>query len=117
MRRMARACTSETHPLHATFIMCLSFCVYEWDERDYLLVDAKRGELRQAGVSHPSESAVRKAISREEMIRYCRRTTRGTETTTHKIETLLLALSSATDALLKEEPTQIWEEQCHHTPW
>ena len=51
MRRMARACTSETHPLHATFIMRLSSCVYEWDY--LLLVDAKRGELRQAGVSSP----------------------------------------------------------------
>ena len=76
--------------------------------------------LRQAGVPHPSESAIRKAISREEMIRHCRRTTRGTETTTREIESLLLALSSATDALgvplLREETAQIWEEQRHHIP-
>jgi hypothetical protein len=47
LRRMARACTSGSHPLHATFLVRLSSCIYEWDERDYLLlVDAKRGELR-----------------------------------------------------------------------
>ena len=121
MRRMAKGCTSESHPLYGTFLGRLSSCIYEWDEPDYLLLmAAKRGELVQAGVPCPSESAIKKAITKEEMARHCRRTTRGTETTTREIESLLLALSAATDALgvplLREEMTPIWEEQRHHIP-
>lgn len=119
MRRLARGCTSESHPLYGTFMARLSHCIYEWDEEDYdLLMRAKGGELTQAGVRNPSSTAIRKAITREELARHCRRRTRGHESTLELIEALLLALSPATDTLgvplFREEMKEIWEEQKHH---
>ena len=121
MRRLSRGCTSESHPLFGVFMVRLSRSIFEWDERDLeLLMSAKRGELVQAGVPNPSPSAVKKALSREETARYCRRRTRGAEMTTELIEGLLLAMTSATDTLgvplFREEMKEVWEEQRHHIP-
>ena len=113
--------TSESHPLYGLFMGRLSSAIYEWDSGDYQrLMEAKRGEMVRAGLSHPSDAAVRKAISREEVLRHCRRRTRGAEETTSAIEALLLSLASATDTLgvplLKEEMGVIWKEQQQHVP-
>lgn len=121
MRRLARGCTSESHPLYGTFMTQLSSCVFEWDEQDVdLLVSAKRGELRMAGIRDPSNSTVRKALTAKELARHCRRRTRGTEETARLIESLLLSLSKSTDTLgvplFREEMSEIWEEQQHHVP-
>ena len=65
------------------------------------------------GVLNPSNSAVQKALCRQELQKHCYRRTRETEETVEAIESLLLALSDATDALgmpMKD----IWEEQRHH---
>ena len=119
MRRLARGCTTESHPLYGTFMAQLSSCLFEWEERDVdLLMDAKRGELMAAGVPSPSTRAARKAISRDELARHCRRKTRGTQETLNHIENLLLSLSTATDTLgvplFRQEMSAIWEEQKHH---
>ena len=79
---------------------------------------AKREELIRAGVSDPSTSAIRKAISKEELAHHCRRKTRGVSETTDLIEAFLLAMSPATDSLsvqlFNDEMKEIWEEQkCH----
>ena len=70
------------------------------------------------GVLNPSNAAVQKALCRQELQKHCCRRTRGTEETVEAIESLLLALSDATDALgmplLREEMKDIWEEQRHH---
>ncbi|KAK2170216.1 hypothetical protein NP493_1158g00062 [Ridgeia piscesae] len=55
--------------------------------------------LQDAGIASPSESAIRKAITRDELALHCRRRTRGSEATVTAIETLLLALADATDTL------------------
>lgn len=119
MRRLALGCTSESHPLYGTFMAHLSSCVFEWDVGDFdLLMVAKRGEMVRTGIPNPSESAVRKAITKEELSRHCRRRTRGVEETVELLESLLLALSSATDTLgvplLREEMKDIWSEQKRH---
>ncbi len=119
MRRLARGCTTESHPLYGTFMSQLSSCVYEWEERDVdLLMDAKKHELMAAGVPNPSTSAITKAVSRAELARHCRRQTNGTQETLANIENLLLSLSTATDTLgvplFKEEMSEIWKEQKHH---
>ena len=58
-------CTTEAHPLYATFMANLSNAIFVWDEADYeRLLLAKKGELQSAGVSNPSDSAVRKAVTR-----------------------------------------------------
>ena len=81
-------------------------------------MEAKQGEMRSAGLSHPSDTAVRKAISRDELLRHCRRRTRGVQQTTSAVEALLLSFSCATDTLgvplLKKEMRVIWQEQKQH---
>ena len=119
MRRLARGCSSESHPLYGTFMGSLSSCLFEWDQEDYdNLVASKRGELVRAGVSDPSTAALRKATSREELAHHCRRKTRGSSETTSMIEALLLAMSPATDSLgvhlFVDEMQEIWGEQNRH---
>ena len=62
--------------------------------------------------------AIRKAISKEELSRHCRRRTRGAEVTLQLIEELLLQLSTATDSLgvpvLSAHMVTIWEEEKKH---
>ena len=108
--------TSESHPLYGLFMGYLSLAISKWDNGDFQrLMEAKRGEMRRAGVSHPSDAAVRKALSKEELLRHCWRRTRGVDETTLALEALLLSLSSATDTLgvplLKDEMRVIWKEQ------
>ena len=62
------------------------------------LCDAKKGLLLQQGVRNPSDSAMRKSITSDELSRHCRRRTRGTQETTKAIEDLLLQFTPATDA-------------------
>lgn len=119
MRRLGRGCSSESHPLYGTFMSRLSTCLFEWDEADYqLLAKAKRGELIRAGVTNPSESAIRKATTKEELARHCRRRTRGATESANLIESSLLALSAATDSLgvqlFREDMMEIWAGQKHH---
>ena len=124
MRRLARGCSSESHPLYGTLMKALSSCIFKWDQEDYdRLASAKRGELMGAGVTDPSPAAIKKAISQEELARHCKRRTRGANETTALIEALLLRLTHATDALgasLFRDKTEdncmmdIWEEQKKH---
>ena len=66
----------------------------------------------------PSASAIRKAITKEELLRHCHRRTRGAELTLQLVEELLLQLSTATDSLgvpvLSERMVTIWEEERKH---
>jgi len=60
MRRLAAGVTTESHPLYGTFMNCLSCTIFEWDKDDYeRLCQAKKGQLSQAGVPNPTDSAVR----------------------------------------------------------
>ena len=119
MRRLASGCTSESHPLYGTFMSHLSAAIFEWDRANYdLLLAAKRSEMIAAGIPDPPPLAVQKAVSKEEMVRHCRRRTRGIKETTEAIEALLLTFSVAVDTLgvplLKEEIKSIWAEQVKH---
>lgn len=97
----------------------LPSCVFEWDAEDYqLLLRAKEVELIAAGMQHPSNTGMRKAITKDELARHCRRRTRGVDRTIDLLEALLLSLSSATDTLgnplLRENIADIWMEQKKH---
>ena len=63
-------------------------------------------------------SAIKKAITKEELARHCRRRTRGRELTLRLIEELLLKLSTATDSLgvpvLSEQMVAIWDVEKKH---
>lgn len=119
LRRFAMGATSESHPLYAVLMSRLSACIFEWDSGDVeRLYEAKRGQLMEAGIKHPSESAVKNSVTKQELAKHCRRRTRGAQRTTEMIEALLLELSTATDTLgvplLKPEIQHIWDEQKRH---
>ena len=77
MQRIALGCTTESHPLYGTFMASLSSCIFELDDSDYvLLCSAKKAELIAAGVPCPSEKGIKKAVTREELARYCKRKNR-----------------------------------------
>ena len=100
MRRMANGITSTVWPLHVSAVSCY-FRVGQ--ERCRLFLAAKRSELVAAGVPNHPQVAVQKAVSKEEMVKHCRRRTRGTKETTDAIEELLLSFSMATDPLGGDE--------------
>ena len=78
MRRLAGGVTSESHPLYGTFMSQLSTAIFEWDMGDIThLTEAKKGELVSLGVSRPTNAAARKATTKEELLKHCRRRTRG----------------------------------------
>ena len=119
MRRFALGVTSESHPLYAIFMSRLASCIFEWDRGDVERLErAKREELKAAGIPNPSDSAARKAITKSEMARHCKRRTRGAAATKEAIDHLLLELSTCTDTLgvplLKQEIWTIWKEQQRH---
>jgi len=119
MRRFALGVTSESHPLYAVFMSRLASCIFEWEGADVKRLElAKREELKAAGIPNPSDSAVRKAITKAEMARHCKRRTRGVAATKEAIDKLLLELSTSTDTLgvplLKPEIWTIWSEQQRH---
>ena len=119
MRRLAVGCTTESHPLYGTFMARLSACIFEWDGSDVAaLMAAKKVELRADGLRGISDDAVRQALSRDELVRHCRRVTRGAQKTIKLIEELLLSLTTATDTLgvrlFNDQMASIWEEEKRH---
>ena len=97
----------------------LSRYIFEVSKEDYdSLFEAKREELMATGVRNPSHEAVSSATSKAEILRHCRRKTRGEEVTTKLIEDLILEFTGSTDVLdvplFNEEMVTMWEEQKRH---
>ena len=95
--------------------------MFEWDCSDVeLLKEAKRAQLIEAGVEHPTPEAVRNAITKKEMQAHCRRRTRPSQEMEGLLEALMISLSSSTDEigvpLFWDEMSEIWEEQMHYIP-
>ena len=82
------------------------------------LTEAKRAEMVNAGVENPTDAAIKKAITRAELARHCRRKTRGADATISAIGDLIQSFSSATDTaghrLLTENMQRVWAEQRKH---
>ena len=97
----------------------LSSSIFEWDEVDYSkLMLAKKGELKLAGLKSPTDDAIRKAISKNELAIHCKHQTKGTSPTIKSIEELILAFTGCTDTLgvpmLNDRLVSIWLEQKRH---
>lgn len=118
MRRIASACTTESHPLYATFMGRLSQCIFEWSAED--LENLRIATSKDLGVEkdHP---LVFQAISKKSLARHCRRRTRGVE----KTATLLLELihvfsgdqgkdTLGVPLLDSDKIWEIWQSQEHH---
>lgn len=119
MRRLARGVTSESHPLYGEFLRKLSYCIFEWDSEDVDRLKLAQCEvLKQAGIANPTPTAIKRSLTKRDLLCHCRRRTRGTNETINNIESLILSLSSATDVLgvplFRKEITTIWDEQRHH---
>ena len=84
---MPRTCRSlyERNPIPAVWGLhglYLSSSIFKWHTGDFdLLMVAKREEMVRAAIPNPFESAIKKAISKEELTGHCRRQTRGVEKT------------------------------------
>lgn len=119
MRRLGAGCVSESHPLHGAFMSALSDCIFAIDAADIgLLRAAKRGELAMKSMENISERAVNLAITRAEVLRHCKRTTRGEEETVELIESLILTFSTKTnllgEPLFLKDMEAVWLEQKRH---
>ena len=122
MRRFAVGCTTEAHPLYGVFLGRLSQCIFQWSKDDLdLLKQAKSCELKQSGVSDPSEETIIKNITKKELATHCLRETRGEEETTNLIHGLLETFSSeqgcdtlGVPLLDADRIWDIWESQKKH---
>ena len=119
MRHLARGITSESHPLYGEFLWELSYCIFEWDPEDVDRLKLAQSEvLKQAGITNPTSTAIKRSLTKRDLLSHCKCRTRGADATIANIESLILSLSSATDVLgvplFREEITTIWEEQKHH---
>lgn len=122
MRRLAVGCTTDAHPLYPVFMSRLSACIFEWDPDDVaLLRRAKREQLQEEGVPVITNDLVERRISKKELALYCRRRTRGVESTTRHIDRLLQELKGEKGRDLMGVPLldtvrieHIWRVQMRH---
>lgn len=93
MRRLARGCSSDAHPLYPTFMSRLAASIFELDPNDLALLRvARREQMRNEGVPDITDAMVDKRITKDDLKRYCRRRTRGEETTIRLIDSMLQEL-------------------------
>ena len=121
MRRFGKCMVSSSHPLAGPFLQRLSTALLVWDADDLAaLRRATHEELVQAGIppAKLTEATVSSAVHREQLLRHCRRQTRGVAESTRLVQELLEAFEDATDAqglpLLSPEVWVTWEEERRH---
>ncbi|TDH00137.1 hypothetical protein EPR50_G00184770 [Perca flavescens] len=123
MRRFTKGLTTEHHPLYGTFCSKLSTCIFEWDKEDiHQLKEAKRAELKKKHQGHvPTDSQVLSSITSSELVKHCRRRTRGVEETRVLIKQLLDSMWDLTDTsglhlINHDSMSLVWEVQQKHLP-
>ncbi|KAF7202728.1 putative LOC107392956-like protein [Nothobranchius furzeri] len=117
--RTAVGCATDSHPLYAGFLNKLSHCIFMWDDRDSkALKEAKRAEL-EAKLVHPTD--LLRNISRAEMARHCKRTTRSSSEMETLISELIEAYSGhrgcnslGVPLINLERMAEIWKAQKKH---
>ena len=82
MKRFAVGCTKYSHPLYPVFMSKLARYIFVWYAEDLrLLKSAKRLEMQNRGIPHPSDEDLVRSISKRELALHCWRKTRGMEET------------------------------------
>ena len=118
MRRIASACTTESHPLYATFMARLSQCIFEWSSED--LENLRIATSIDLGVEkdHP---LVFQTISKKSLARHCCRRTRGVEKTGTMLAELIQVFSGeqgkdtlGVPLLDNDKIWEIWRSQEKH---
>ena len=113
MRRIASGCTSENHPLYGCSMASLSFSIYEWNPSDLdAIYKAKKEDFVQNGGTNADNYDPEKHVTKQELARHCRLTTRNSEEMKKVISQLLETFKSARDSLgaplLRPEIDAIW---------
>lgn len=118
MRRLASACTTESHPLHATFMGRLSQCIFEWSTEDVDNLKTATAKELSVDKDHP---LVSQSISKKLLARHCRRRTRGVEKTSTMLFQLLDTFSGeqgkdtlGVPLLDADNIWEIWKSQERH---
>lgn len=122
MRRLARGCTTDMHPLYSVFMKELTKNIFVWDTEDLdRLVRAKRAEMAEKHMTCPPDDDIVKRIGRKEMARHCKRRTRGTEETTRLLGDLIASMDgeAGKDSLGvplfdSDKIWSIWDSQQKH---
>ncbi|XP_055362612.1 uncharacterized protein LOC114850111 [Betta splendens] len=111
MQRFARGVTTESHQLYPQFMARLSYAIYLWDQDDLALLEkAKRAEEGRDSYIH---------LSAKELVRHCRRYTRGAAETERLIQELLdqfwdLQNNLGVVLIHRERMEAIWSVQRRH---
>jgi len=124
MRRFSSGCNTDSHPLYALFMKQLSTCIFAWNDEDLkALKEAKRSELLAKHVPNPSDKAIMRKITKNELALHCRRTTRGVEQTTKLISDLIAAFEGekgrdtlGVPLINSNRMTEEWDKQIKHIP-
>ncbi|KAL2082089.1 hypothetical protein ACEWY4_021907 [Coilia grayii] len=111
MRQFARGVTSDSHQLYGLFMARLSLAIFEWDAGDL-------GRLREAKQSEEEGSRDIK-LSARELVRHCRRRTRGVAETERLLLQVLVAFCKAKDStgaplIDQTRMKEIWSTQRRH---
>ncbi|KAL2082093.1 hypothetical protein ACEWY4_021911 [Coilia grayii] len=110
MRQFARGVTSDSHQLYGLFMARLSLAIFEWDAGDL-------GRLREAKQSEEGSRDVK--LSARELVRHCRRRTRGVAETERLLLQVLVTFCKAKDStgaplIDQTRMKEIWSTQRRH---
>lgn len=68
MRRFARGCSTDAHPLYATFLSRMSQCTCRWSSEDLkTLIAGKQQQMKDKLVESLSDLAIDSSITRKEL--------------------------------------------------
>ncbi|KAL2082094.1 hypothetical protein ACEWY4_021912 [Coilia grayii] len=110
MRQFARGVTSDSHQLYGLFMARLSLAIFEWDAGDLT-------RLREAKQSEEGSRDVK--LSARELVRHCRRRTRGVAETKQLLQEVLDSFWEAKDStgaplIDQTRMKKIWNTQRRH---
>ncbi|KAL2082092.1 hypothetical protein ACEWY4_021910 [Coilia grayii] len=110
MRQFARGVTSDSHQLYGLFMARLSLAIFEWDAGDLV-------RLRKAKQSEEGSRDVK--LSARELVRHCRRRTRGVAETERLLLQVLVTFCKAKDStgaplIDQTRMKEIWSTQRRH---
>ena len=120
MRRFNPGLNTEHHPLYPIWCSRLSSCIFQWDSTDLnRLKYAKSQELRTSLGYVASDKEVLASLKTAEMVRHCKRTTRGAEVTWCLIQQMLDAMwdlvdSMGTPLVNNSTMSHVWKTQHKH---
>lgn len=120
MRRIASACTTESHPLYPQFMRRLSGCIFQWDDEDLTaLKEAKQTQAAEEGVS--IQGREQEWMTKRELALHCRRTTRTPELIRQLLAELMDVYSGeqgrdllGTPLLDEDKAREVWDSQRRH---